>query len=70
MYDREFIKKGVFLTLDCPVDRPLKIFMRPKPKPRPVRYGEQPFAEVSERLNEARERLAKLLADVRNARRH
>jgi hypothetical protein len=65
-YNRSDIEAGVFLTLDAPVDAPIKVHKR-----RPVRYGDldpQPFAEVSDRLDEARERLGKLLADLRAAR--
>jgi hypothetical protein len=67
-YNRSDIEAGVFLTLDAPVDRPLKVYRRPKPTP--VRYGDaQPFAEVSARLDEARTKLEKLRADLREHKR-
>ena len=54
-YEKSEIRKGIFLELDCSI----RTVIRPQP---------QPYAEVSQRLEHARERLEALLEGVRNAR--
>jgi len=51
-YLREDIHPGVYLTLDAPVDTPIRMSTRPQPPP--VRYGDEPpdFSEVNDRLDE------------------
>ena len=66
-YDRSDIRAGIFLTLDggpC-IEAP-----RP-PAPRPVRYGDSPppdFGAASTNLDQIRQRIEKLRADLRAAR--
>lgn len=63
-YDREDIRPGNFMELDAPMDAPLKMST-----PRAPRYGDvQPFAEVAQKLDQARVRLEKLRADLRATR--
>lgn len=67
-YDRDDIRPGLLMTLDCSGVGPAYIKMSP-PRP-PVRYGDEPpdFSEISQRLDETRQRLEKLRADLRAVR--
>ena len=60
IYQKSEIRKGMYLELDCPI------------RARIPRYGDapdQPFAEISDRLDAAKKRLEQIAKDFRNARR-
>jgi len=66
--DRKSIHVGQFICLDAAGVEPVYIKQPPAP-PAPPSYGSQPFAEVSAKLDAAKQNLDQILQKIRDARR-
>ena len=65
--DRKSIHVGQFICLDAAGVEP--VYIKTPAPPAPPSYGSQPFAEVSAKLDTAKQNLDQILKQIRDARR-